>query len=180
MRRGSLVRLDAGVLPAVEQQRPRLLLRRPRDSECTAPNTTKWSPPSCTDSTVQSMCASEPSMIGEPSFEGVQSIPANLSGSLEPNRAETSFWFSCRTLTQKLPLASIACQDRDALVGQNSTSGGSSDSAANDWQAKPDRHAVVHGGDDRDAGAELAEHVPERARVDRLRQIAVIAHAHRP
>ncbi len=76
-------------------------------------------------------------MIGEPSFEGVQSIPANLSGSREPKRAETCFCFSCRTFTQKLPLASIACQERDILVGQNSTSGGSSDSAANDWHAKP-------------------------------------------
>ena len=31
----------------------------------------------------------------------------------------------------------MAFQDRDTLVGQNSTSGGSSDSAANDWQANP-------------------------------------------
>src|SRR5882757_7321344 len=83
------------------------------------------------------MCASVPSMIGEPSLEGLQSSPANLSGSLEPNRAETSFWFSCSTFTQNLPLASIACHDRDTLVGQNNTSGGSRDSAANDWQANP-------------------------------------------
>ena len=76
-------------------------------------------------------------MTGEPSFEGLQSIPANLSGSLEPNRAETSFCFSCSTLTQNRPLASIAFHDRDTLVGQNNTSGGSSESAANDWQAKP-------------------------------------------
>lgn len=40
-------------------------------------------------------------------------------------------------LTQNVPLASMACQDRDTLVGQNSTSGGSSDNAANDWQANP-------------------------------------------
>src|SRR5882757_8644934 len=83
------------------------------------------------------MCASVSAMTGEPSEEGLQSIPANLSGSLEPNRAETSFCFSCSTLTQNLPLASIACQDRDCLVGQNNTSGGSKDSAANDWQANP-------------------------------------------
>src|SRR5258707_14497681 len=83
------------------------------------------------------MCASVPSMIGEPSLEGLQSSPANLSGSLEPNRAETSFCFSCSTLTQKRPLASMAFQDRDTFVGQNSTRGGSSDSAANDWQANP-------------------------------------------
>jgi hypothetical protein len=83
------------------------------------------------------MCASVPSMTGEPSLEGLQLIPTNLSGSLEPNRAETSFCFSCSTLTQKCPLASMACHDRDTLVGQNKTNGGSSDSAANDWHAKP-------------------------------------------
>src|ERR687894_451084 len=83
------------------------------------------------------MWASVPSMIGDPSFEGLQSISANLSGSLEPKRAETCFCFSCSTFTQNLPLASMACHDRDTLVGQNSTSGGSNDSAANDWQANP-------------------------------------------
>jgi hypothetical protein len=61
----------------------------------------------------------------------------NLSGSFEPNLAETSFCFSCNTLTQNLPVASMAFQDRDTLVGQNSTKGGSNDSAAKDWQAKP-------------------------------------------
>src|SRR6185437_16699473 len=76
-------------------------------------------------------------MIGEPRSEGCQSMPANLSGSLEPKRAETCFWFSVSMLTQNRPVASIAFQDRDTLVGQNSTSGGSSDSAAKDWQAKP-------------------------------------------
>ena len=76
-------------------------------------------------------------MIGEPSGDSVQSIPANLSGSRDPNRPETSFWFSCRMFTQNLPLASMAAHDRDILVGQNSTSGGSRDSAANDWQANP-------------------------------------------
>src|ERR1700741_3449189 len=83
------------------------------------------------------MCASVPLITGEPSFDGPQSIPANLLGSLDPNRAETSFCFSCSTLTQNLPVASITVHDRDTLVGQNSTNGGSSDRAANDWQAKP-------------------------------------------
>ena len=31
----------------------------------------------------------------------------------------------------------MAFHDRETLVGQNRTSGGSSDSAANDWQANP-------------------------------------------
>src|SRR5262245_58568915 len=83
------------------------------------------------------MCASVSLMIGDPSLDGDQSISANLSGSLEPKRDETSFCCSCSTFTQKCPLASIAFQYRDCLVGQNRTSGGSSDSAANDWQAKP-------------------------------------------
>ena len=34
-------------------------------------------------------------------------------------------------------MASMAFDDLDIFVGQNSTSGGSSDNAANDWQAKP-------------------------------------------
>src|ERR1700761_3170739 len=85
-------------------------------------------------------------MMGEPSAEGGQSIPANLSGSFDPNRAETCFWLSVSMLTQNRPLASIAFQDRDTLVGQNSTSGGSSDSAAKDWQAKPTAPAAGTGG----------------------------------
>src|SRR3954452_16211985 len=40
-------------------------------------------------------------------------------------------------LTQKLPVASMTGQVREDLPGQNSTSGGSSESAAKDWQAKP-------------------------------------------
>src|SRR5258707_15507219 len=95
---------------------------------------------------MQSMCASVPSMIGEPSLEGLQSIPANFSCSLEPNRAETSFCFSCSTLTQKCPLASMACHDLDTLVGQNSTSGGSTDTAANDRDGKPTRGPSCTGG----------------------------------
>ncbi len=83
------------------------------------------------------MWASVPLMIGEPKFEEVPVDSGELVGLLEPNRAETSFCFSCSTLTQNRPVASIAFQDRDTLVGQNNTSGGSSDSAANDWQAKP-------------------------------------------
>src|SRR3954467_14969746 len=80
-------------------------------SECTAPKTTRWSPPSCTECTVQSMCASVPLITGDPDFDGPQSMPANLSGSLEPNRAETSVCFSCRTFTQNLPEASMAFHD---------------------------------------------------------------------
>src|ERR1700739_1793193 len=85
-------------------------------------------------------------MIGEPSCEECQSIPANLSGSFDPNRADTSFCFSVSTWTQNRPLASMPFHDRDTFVGQNSTSGGSSDSAANDWQAKPIGASACTGG----------------------------------
>jgi hypothetical protein len=40
-------------------------------------------------------------------------------------------------LTQKYPLVAMAGQVLDVLAGQNSTSGGVSDSAANAWQANP-------------------------------------------
>ena len=40
-------------------------------------------------------------------------------------------------MTQNRPVASIAFHEFDTLVGQNNTSGGSSDSAAKDWQANP-------------------------------------------
>src|SRR5271163_3769496 len=76
-------------------------------------------------------------MIGEPRSEGCLSIPANLSSSFEPIRAETCFCCSVSTLTQNRPLASMDCHDRDTLVGQNNTRGGSRDSAAKDWHAKP-------------------------------------------
>ena len=40
-------------------------------------------------------------------------------------------------LTQNAPLASMAFHEQEAFVGQNNTNGGSRDSAAKDWQAKP-------------------------------------------
>ena len=49
-------------------------------------------------------------------------------------------------------------------LGQNSTSGGASDSAAKAWQANPAGPADRARGDDRDAGAEVAEDLPEHCR----------------
>jgi hypothetical protein len=40
-------------------------------------------------------------------------------------------------LTQKRPVLAIAGQVLDDRLGQNSTSGGASDRAANAWQANP-------------------------------------------
>jgi hypothetical protein len=107
-------------------------------------------------------------MTGEPSLEGLQSIPTNLSGSLEPNRAETSFCFSCSTLTQKCPLASMACHDRDTLVGQNKTNGGVQRQGGERLACEADGPTLVQGGDHGDARAELTEHIAECAGVERL------------
>ncbi|GAB2809432.1 hypothetical protein GCM10027200_06590 [Lentzea nigeriaca] len=69
--------------------------------------------------------------------DGVQATPANLSAPALPNTVEISLWSSARTFTQNAPEDAIAVQLRDVRCGQNSTSGGSSDNAANAWQAKP-------------------------------------------
>jgi hypothetical protein len=72
-----------------------------------------------------------------------------------------------RMFTQNRPLASKACQARDCLVGQNSTSGGSRDRGGEGLTGEPDRDVLVRGRDDGDAGAELPEHISECAWVDR-------------
>ncbi|GGU18095.1 hypothetical protein GCM10010178_07740 [Lentzea flava] len=69
--------------------------------------------------------------------DGVQVTPANLSAPALPNTVEISRWSSARTFTQNAPDEAIADQLRDVRCGQNSTSGGSSESAANAWQANP-------------------------------------------
>ncbi len=63
--------------------------------------------------------------------------PANLPGPLVPKTRASSRCSSASTLAQKCPARAIRGQVADDRLGQNSTSGGSRDSAANDWQAKP-------------------------------------------
>src|SRR4051794_35659194 len=96
-----------------------------------------WSPPSTTDSTVQSSQVSAPARAGAPEGAGDQSTAANLSSPARPNTMLTSRWSCERTFTQNEPAASMCGHVRDDLPGQKSTSGGSSESAANDWQANP-------------------------------------------
>ena len=72
-----------------------------------------------------------------PGRRGDQSTPANLSGRRWPAEHPGQLALLVgEHVDAEVPLASIACQD-PTPVGQNSTSGGSSDSAANDWQANP-------------------------------------------
>ena len=76
---------------------------------------------------------------------------------------ESRAWSAPRKLTQKRPDRWISGQARDVFAGQNSTSGGSSETLENDWQVMPDRLAVADRGDHGDAGGEAAEHVAEPA-----------------
>jgi hypothetical protein len=64
-------------------------------------------------------------------------MSANLSAPEVPKTREISCCSALRTLTQKLPVLSMARHDCEARLGQKSTSGGSRDSAAKAWQAKP-------------------------------------------
>ena len=54
-----------------------------------------------------------------------------------PNLLASSCCPSASTLAQKCPARSISGQVDEVRLGQNSTSGGASDSAANAWQANP-------------------------------------------
>ena len=104
---------------------------------------------------------STPASTGAPDGDGDQATPANLSAPRSPNTLARSCWPAVRTFAQKCPARAIRGQVAEEPAGQNSTSGGSSDSAANDWQAKPAGAVGVDGGDDGDARAEVPEHLAE-------------------
>ena len=76
-------------------------------------------------------------MIGEPLPDRRQPISANLSAAFDANTRLTSSWSSARMFTQNLPADWILGQLLDALAGQNSTSGGSSDNEAKEPMAMP-------------------------------------------
>src|SRR5262245_41936412 len=85
----------------------------------------------------QSSQVSAPARIGAPDGAGAHGTHENLSAPALPNVADTSCCAWLSTLTQKCPKDSMCGQVRAARPGQNNTSGGSRDSAANDWHAKP-------------------------------------------
>ena len=82
----------------------------------------------------------------------------------EANRRHTSSWSSARTFTQKWPLASIFGHDDEPLSGKKPTSGGSSDTEANEPTARPTGPSARGGGDHGDAGGEVPEHLAEPRR----------------
>ena len=88
---------------------------------------------------MQSIQALTPSSTGAPDGAGHQSTPANLS-TVGPERAKptlSSRWSAARTFTQNVPMSRIRGHVDDVRAGAKLTSGGSSDSEANDWHVKP-------------------------------------------
>src|SRR5688500_1424039 len=99
--------------------------------------TMKWSPASVTDTMLQSIQVRQPSITGEPPGDTDHDTLANLSAPAVPNTREMLSCPAASTFTQNRPERSIRCQLWDLPPGQKSTSGGSSDSAAKAWHAKP-------------------------------------------
>src|SRR5438034_54690 len=119
--------------------------RRLRSTAVTWTVSRKWSPASWTASMAHSTQVSAPSRTG-PDGDGDQGTPANLSAPVVPNLLASSCCPSASTLAQKCPARSITGQVAEVRLGQNSTSGGASDSAAKAWQANPARggpHVVM-------------------------------------
>src|SRR5689334_18949447 len=85
----------------------------------------------------QSIQAMTPSRRGEPLPAGDHPRPANLSGSLEAKRRQTSSWCSPRMFTQNDPVGAIFGHDDDPLSAKKATSGGSRDTEAKDPTASP-------------------------------------------
>src|SRR5688572_8598863 len=85
----------------------------------------------------QSIQARTPSRRGAPEPAGVHPRPVNLSSALDANRRQTSSWCSERMFTQNAPATSILGHDVEPLSGKNATSGGSSDTDANEPTARP-------------------------------------------
>jgi hypothetical protein len=67
----------------------------------------------------------------------VQGTPANLSMPLAEKRRQRASWSTDKMLAQKRPSAAIAGQVVEVSETLSDTSGGASDSAANDWIDSP-------------------------------------------
>src|SRR5271155_3137231 len=83
------------------------------------------------------MCARTPDRIGAPVTPGDHATPANLSEPETANFRQIASWLAARMLTAKIPTARIRGQVCEEWAGQNMTSGGSRDTAENDWQVSP-------------------------------------------
>ena len=95
-----------------------------------------WSPPSYSFHSAQSIHALTPSSIGAPDGPA-----ASHAGELVRARAgepgRSSSCSAASTFTQNAPTSRIRGQVVEVRAGAKLTSGGSSDSDANDWQVKP-------------------------------------------
>lgn len=103
----------------------------------TRPTTIRWSPPSCTASTVQSIHTAQSCSTGLPNGDEDHSPTSNFSPPGRPNAADTCSCSSVSTFTENRPVASIRGHDRDVRITVNSTNGGFRLNEENDWQANP-------------------------------------------
>src|SRR5215470_3899441 len=85
------------------------------------------------------MCAMQRSSNGAPKMPTRQFSPANLSSARRANRLAISSWSEARTLIAKCWLRTKPCRLGARLSTQNSTSGGSSDTEANEFAVRPYR-----------------------------------------
>src|SRR5262252_9689837 len=85
------------------------------------------------------MCAMQRSSNGAPNMPTRQLSPANLSSDRLANRRAMSSWSAARTLIAKCWLLMKPCRLGALLSTQNSTSGGSSETEANEFAVRPYR-----------------------------------------
>lgn len=159
---------EAAEAALVEEQWLALVEAAPMAS--TRPTTIRWSPPVCTAWIRQSIQAGTASSCGDPvTGAGVWAIPANLSAPLTAKARHSPPCSAPRMLTQNTPARAIRGQVVDVRATMNVTRGGSRDSDAKDWQAKPSRALLAvggRGGDDGDTAGEVPEHGPELGGAD--------------
>ena len=110
-----------------------------------------------------------PSITGMPSCT-VCATPANFSrsGFLDANSRARLSWPAASTLMPNRPLSRTAGSVRASLSKHTSISGGSSDSERDRVGGHPDRAFGRADGHDRDAGRQVAHHLPEAVGPDLL------------
>src|SRR5881409_388316 len=82
-------------------------------------------------------------MIGAPDGLGVHDTSAHRSMPSRANDSLNSCWSCASTFTQNRPTSRMCGQVDDVRAGLKLTSGGSSDSDANDWHVKPSGRSAI-------------------------------------
>ena len=114
-------------------------------------------------------------MTGAPVMPCDQPTPSNLSPPEMAKERQSASWCSPRMFTQNAPALAMRGQLVELRAGARMTIGGSSESAAKDWQREADGDAVLQRGDDGDPGGEVAEHLAEPGLVEARHAAALAA-----